>query len=244
MAPQANRFRRRLQRSIFKRLHRLIHGDEFFMADYFGARFVVRASNVIGREIAAGTCDLDQLNAFTSACARLRPAVFLDIGANAGLYTCILLKQDLVRRAIAFEPDRRNAVHLRANLLINDLLERVDLRELAVSDAPGRLRLVPGPESNTGASRLAAAGDAEGYEVDVVRLDDVLRLADQTIAIKIDVEFHETEVLAGMTRLLTANRGIAQIETWDRRDAVIATMQQHGWRLVAEITPDLIFEKS
>lgn len=238
----ANRFRRKLRRSLWKRLDRLVHGDRYFMADYLGARFMVRATNVIGREISAGTYDLDQLDHMIAACARLRPTVFLDIGANAGLYTCILLKRGLVPRAVAFEPDRRNAVHLRANLLVNDLTDRVDLREIALGDSPGRLRLVPGPESNTGASRLAAAGD-DGYEVEVARFDDLLSLAGETLALKLDVEFHEPEALAGMPGLLHDNRGIAQIESWDHRDTVIATMQGHGWHLTAEFGPDLVFEK-
>ena len=55
-------------------------------------------------------------------CTELRPDVFIDVGANIGLYSCILLKNAYVPRAILFEPDHQNVVQLKANLLINGLL--------------------------------------------------------------------------------------------------------------------------
>jgi hypothetical protein len=41
-----------------------------------------------------------------SSAAAIKPDVFIDVGANLGLYTCVLLKNRLVPRAILFEPDR------------------------------------------------------------------------------------------------------------------------------------------
>jgi FkbM family methyltransferase len=237
-------FRHKMQRSFWKRANRLRYGDAFFLTDYLGARFLVRNSNIIGQHIASGVCDIYQLVALIADCERLKPSVFLDIGANSGLYACILLRKNLVPRAVLFEPDRRNAAHLRANLFLNDLDARADLREQAAGSAPGRLRLVPGPEANTGSSYLAAAGEAAGYEVEVARIDDVVALSGVTFAAKIDVEGHELETLAGMARTLSENRGVIQIETWDKRDAVIAALAAHGYRLTGEVPPDLRFEKS
>jgi hypothetical protein len=34
-----------------------------------------------------------------------------------------------------------------------------------------------------------------------------------------------------MARILSENRGVVQIETWDKRDAVIAALAAHGYRL-------------
>ena len=77
-------------------------------------------------------------------CDELRPDVFIDIGANIGLYSCILLKNACVPRAILFEPDRKNLVHLQANLLINGLLDDVELHEVALGSIAGQMRLIPG----------------------------------------------------------------------------------------------------
>ena len=73
---------------------------------------------------------------FVRACTKLKPDLFLDIGANLGLYTCIVMKNQLAPRAILFEPDRRNRIHLRANLLINELLDKdIQIHEVALGAA-------------------------------------------------------------------------------------------------------------
>jgi FkbM family methyltransferase len=130
------------------------------------------------------------------------------------------MKNGLVPRAILFEPDRRNRVHLNANLLINDLLDaNLQIYDVALGAEPGRFRLVPGPERDIGLSQIVETAKAgEGYEVDVVRFDDLVPLSGRTLAIKIDVENYERKVLAGMARTLRDNRGMAQIEALDARD--------------------------
>ena len=48
------------------------------------------------------------------------------------------------------------------------------------------------------------------YEVNVVRLDDMLKFSGRRLAIKIDVEYYECKVLAGMKRVLRQNKCIVQ----------------------------------
>jgi hypothetical protein len=84
---------------------------------------LVRSANVGGLEISAKIAEHDELKNFIRGATVIKPDVFIDIGANLGLYTCILMKNRLVPRAILFEPDRRNRVYLGANLLINGLLD-------------------------------------------------------------------------------------------------------------------------
>jgi FkbM family methyltransferase len=237
------RFMPRLFRSFRKRLIGLMHGDEYFVANYFGTRFMVRRQDMVTREIALQNFERPQIEYMIGACARLRPAIFIDIGANGGLYSCILLKGKFVPRALLFEPDRRNFDHLRANLVINKLTEVADSRQAAAGAVPGKLRLVPGGESNTGASRIS--GDMEqGYDVEAVRLDDVIALSNRTIAVKMDIEGYELQALAGMTRTLRENRGVVQIETTATRAEVIKFMRALGYEQTADFYSDLVFEKS
>jgi len=219
-------------------------------------------------------------------CTELRPDVFVDIGANIGLYSCILLKNGCVPRAILFEPERKNLVHLRANLLINNLLDSVELHEVALGSAEGRVHLVPG-ETDSGLTRIVTEdaligsgcdvdvarhevghGSAEGpihlvpdetnsglstimtedaligsgYDVDVARLGDLVAFAGKRLAIKIDVERYECEVLAGMQRTLRRNKCIVQIEAFETRDQVISTMTDAGYDLVLALAPNFVFE--
>ena len=238
------RLGRKLRRRFRKPYNKLRHSDRFFVTRYFDADFLVRGIDVGGLEISAGIGELSELTRFTAACERLKPDLFLDIGANIGLYSCILLRRRLVERAILFEPDRRNQVRLRANLLINGVLERVEIREVAAGAAPGRFRLVPGPETDIGLSRIAEDATHDGYEVEVVRLDDALALAARTLAIKMDIERYERPALRGMTQLLRANRGLMQIEAFESRDEVVAMMHDVGWPLAWELFPNLVFEKT
>lgn len=241
----ALRRRNRLRRRFYKPYNRIFHGSRYFVCRYFGADFLVSSANVGGLEISAKIGEYAEIKYFMQACAALRPDAFIDVGANLGLYTCILLRNDLVPCAILFEPDRRNLIHLRANLLINRLLDhKIDIRDAALGAAPGRLRLVPGPERDIGLSQIVEqAGTREGYDIDVVRLDDVVSLSGKTLAIKIDIERYERKALAGMARTLRDNRGIVQIEVLEAREATVAMMAEAGYALAHEVPPNLAFEK-
>ena len=115
---------------------------------------------------------------------------------------------------------------------------------MALGAEPGRFRLVPGPERDIGLSQIvetAAAG--QGYDVEVVRLDDFATLAGRTLAIKIDVERYERKVLAGMTRTLRDNRGMVQIEVLEAREETIRLMATAGFKLAQDFGPNLVFRK-
>jgi FkbM family methyltransferase len=205
----------------------------------------VRSANVGGLEISAKIAEHAELTNFTRSAAALKPDVFIDIGANLGLYTCIVMRNRLAPRAILFEPDRRNRVHLQANLLINDLLDAdVQIHAVALGAEPGRLRLVPGPERDIGLSQIVETDMAsDGYEVDVVRFDDLVALTGRTLAVKIDVERYERKVLAGMARTLRDNRGMVQIEVLEERDETVRLMAAAGFKLAQDFRPNLVFRK-
>jgi len=238
-------WRSKLRHRFYKPFNKVFHGERYFISNYFGADFLISSANVGGLEISAKIGEYAEIEYFTKTCAALKPDAFIDIGANLGLYTCILMKNGLVPRVIAFEPDRRNRIHLRANLLINGLLDRdIEIHEVALGAAPGRFRLVPGPERDIGLSQIVEGGNAQtGYEVDVVRLDDVISLAGKTLAIKIDIERYERKALTGMARTLHDNRGIVQIEVLEAREETVAMMADAGYALAHEVPPNLAFRK-
>ena len=205
----------------------------------------MRSANVGGLEISAKIAEHDELKNFMRSAAAIKPDIFIDTGANLGLYTCILMKNRLVPRAILFEPDRRNRVHLGANLLINGLLDAdLEIHPVALGAEPGRFRLVPGPERDIGLSQIVeAAPDGQGYDVEIVRFDDFVALAGRTLAIKIDVERYERKVLAGMARTLRNNRGIVQIEVLEALEETMSLMSAAGFRLAQDFGPNLVFRK-
>ncbi|MFZ0723007.1 MAG: hypothetical protein WAM99_19285, partial [Xanthobacteraceae bacterium] len=131
-------WRYKWRRRFYKPFNRLIHREHYFVCRYFGADFLVNSQNVGGLEISAQIGEYRELQSFIRVCRKIAPDVFIDIGANLGLYTCVVMKNGIAPRAILFEPDRRNRVHLRANFLINDLLAAdIEINEVALGAAPG-----------------------------------------------------------------------------------------------------------
>ena len=241
----ASRWRNKFRRRFYSPYNKIVHRGRYFICQYFGADFLVRSANVGGLEISAKIAEHAELTNFTRSAAALKPDVFIDIGANLGLYTCIVMRNRLAPRAILFEPDRRNRVHLQVNLLINNLLDAdVQIHAVALGAEPGRLRLVPGPERDIGLSQIVETDMAsDGYEVDVVRFDDLVALTGRTLAVKIDVERYERKVLAGMARTLRDNRGMVQIEVLEERDETVRLMAAAGFKLAQDFRPNLVFRK-
>jgi FkbM family methyltransferase len=243
------RWRNKIRRRFYSPYNKLVHRGRYFICRYFGAEFLVRSANVGGLEISAKIAEHGELENFMRGAAAIKPDIFIDVGANLGLYTCILMKNRLVPRAILFEPDRRNRVHLGANLLINDLFDaNLEIHPLALGAEPGRFRLVPGPERDIGLSQIVETarqeqGQGQGFDVEVVRFDDFVALTGQTLAIKIDVERYERKVLAGMARTLRDNRGIVQIEVLEAREETVGLMTAAGFRLTQDFGPNLVFRK-
>jgi FkbM family methyltransferase len=246
--PHRQPFLEKLATSLQKRrlwLRSLIGGrGHTHNCRYFGARFIVDLDDVIGYEIAIRRFEWRELKLMIDACRRLKPAIFIDVGANVGLYACVLGRQGVVPKVLAIEPDRENFARLRANIELNGLAGVVEARHAAAADRAGTLTLAPSGRANRGMSRIEA-GAAGGYEVRAIALDEVFPLRDGVIALKIDVEGFEAQVLAGAEQLLSCNRGFAQIEAREDAAATLVAdrMAALGWRFLERYGLDLRFEK-
>jgi FkbM family methyltransferase len=233
----------KMRRRFRKPFNKIFHRRHYFISRYRGADFLLQPTGIGTLEISAGIAEYPELSRYMKRCTELQFDTFLDIGANIGLYSCVLLKNRCVPRAILFEPDRQNIAQLRANLLINGLLDSVELHEVALGDVAGRFRLAPGAIDG-GFSRVLDADESanSSYDVNVVRLDDVLSFSDRRLAIKIDVENYECKVLLGMQRILRQNECMIQVESFDTLDQVTSLLTAAGYDLVARFPPNFIFE--
>ena len=212
---------------------------------YLGAEFSVYPGEAINDDIAMNRYEWRELTMMLAAAREYQPKVFIDVGANVGVYSCILGKGGIVSRVVSYEPDRRNYARLAENIERNALAGIAQARGCAVGDRRGTASLTPGPEDNAGWSKLNGTGLDE-YTVDVVTLDDELDIQGSSILIKIDVEDYEMEVLAGAERLLRRNGGYAQIEARgdEHADKVTKLMSDYGWRLIDRYLIDLSFERA
>jgi len=232
--------------SVRKRWHRLRRiwrpDREFEECQYFGATFRVNRNDVIGREMILKRYEWLQIAAMLRACRQLQPAAFIDVGANFGLYICIIGRQRAAERLIAFEPDRRAFGLLREHLALN-VLPHAESHEAAVGVGYGHAVLLPATGANSGLSKVVRS-HPQGYDVKLVSLDEMICLAGQPLVIKIDVEGFELPALEGARRLLTENHGYVQVESLDESDrSVVTKMAQFGWELCDRINADWIFRR-
>jgi hypothetical protein len=211
-----SRWRNKIRRRFYSPYNKLVHRGRYFICRYFGVEFLVRSANVGGLEISAKIAEYAELKNFLRSAADMKPDIFIDVGANLGLYTCILLKNRLVPRAILFEAGQFR--------LVPGPERDIGLSQV-VEIAPDGQR------------------QGQGYDVEVVRFDDFVTLTGQTLAIKIDVERYERKVLAGMARTLRDNRGIVQIEVLEAREETTALMSAAGFRLAQDFGANLVFRK-
>jgi FkbM family methyltransferase len=142
--------------------------------------------------------------------------ISIDVGANYGIYSYYLSKYS--SRCIAFEPYPRLA-----SILRQGLGSRVEVHEVALSDHAGstELRAVPDTTglntiepTNPLESRLSKPEDIQVVQVDVRTLDG-FGLKNVGF-VKIDVEGHEYEVLAGAEQTLVAHRPVILVEIEER----------------------------
>jgi FkbM family methyltransferase len=143
------------------------------------------------------------------AAGRLQPgATFIDIGAHIGTHTVYALRTGRFERAIAFEPEPRNARLLAMNVDVNGMSEQVVLVRKAAGAAAGTATLHLHPR-NTGAHAIDVAPSIDGtgsLAVPLVRVEDELQTlgvaADKVGLVWVDVEGYEPQVLDGLAALI------------------------------------------
>ncbi len=165
-----------------------------------------------------------------SLIAGLGCRTFLDVGANVGAYSVLMSAEGV--STTAFEANADVAKELRANLRLNAIEGRIV--EAAVSDCSGFLQF--GTVSRlAGNSAVVETSLGQAFrevrQVPCVTLDATCAQVAAPIAIKIDVEGHETQVLAGATDLLR-KPCIIQVEDFDETIAI------DGYRRIFRVGPD------
>lgn len=227
--------------SVRKQWFRWRHGQAPFEARYLDTRFICMLGDSVAKGIAVNTYDNRQLRFLMNWARREKPVRLYDIGANLGLYSCVLVRRGAVASAVAFEPDRNNRRLLERNIALNRLEECIIVRKYALGREEAERAFREGAQDNRGTSRIVAQGEADAvshgqYAVRVMPFDRIEHVAGETLMIKMDCEGYESEVLAGMRQGLTRNRCLLQIEAFDDDNA--ETLTGLGYRHIGTIHAD------
>jgi FkbM family methyltransferase len=160
------------------------------------------------------------LDLFTSECIwrLLQPgAVAVDVGANVGHMTSLMAaKSGPAGRVIAVEPHPVLFRELQFNVETwkhQSALAPITTCNVALSASPGTAKLAAPPnfKQNNGLSFLASPEqtvepNTQMFEVAVTTLDKLADVHKTISFVKIDVEGHELQVLAGADQLLKERR--------------------------------------
>jgi FkbM family methyltransferase len=151
------------------------------------------------------------LDALATVGVAPRRELLLDVGANIGTTSVDAVRRLGFARAVALEPEPENHLLLRLNAVLNGVDDRIEIHQVAVSDAEGVAPMDVG-NTNSGAYTLVGSegGGAATIEVPTVTLDG---LADRgafdpadVSLVWMDIEGFEVHALLGARGLL--ERGV------------------------------------
>jgi FkbM family methyltransferase len=174
--------------------------------------------NVIFRDEVASLLNLSLL---------LQPGdVFVDIGANVGLYSSVLSRFANAfpnSKFLAIEPNPQTAGRLRESVRNAP----VTVLNLGVSDKETELAFKPGITS--GVFKVVEAGEAGATMVRCQKLDS-LPIPEGDLVLKIDVEEHELQVLDGAEELLKSGRvKVVYIDGYSS-ELIPPLLRRHGFK--------------
>jgi FkbM family methyltransferase len=187
-----------------------------------GATWLLNHRHYVDRQMLfRGDYEADQRARLFKLAADLSCSVFLDIGANFGLYSVHAVLDGRFEAVHAFEPDPRSLAFLRTNFHLNGVLKRVLVHETALSVKDGTVSFIGGGDAFTGQSRVIAIRTDDSEEIRARRLDSILR-PKGALCIKIDVEGHELAVLEGARGLLEGSSWVIQVECLNESSAGVS----------------------
>ena len=133
-----------------------------------------------------------------------RDFVFIDIGANQGLFTLIAGRNPHCRKLIALEPVERTFEFLQANVELNRIDEDTTLLNAALSDSSGTAEIALKPH-HSGVASIADREKLERWESETITLMTAAELdaiipMEGDIVVKVDVEGHEPVVIAQLLK--------------------------------------------
>ena len=204
----------------------------------------------IDREIYLnGFYEKEQLNFLNKICNKNKVSHFFDIGANIGYYSLFFREIDNI---YAFEQNKKNFLNLKENCVLNNL--NIKIYNFGLSNSNYDSEIWYTNKDKMGGSAIFDQNDPElkkynpkniiKEKVSLKKLDDVLKINNSKILIKIDVERHEKKVLEGMEKIIQQNNIIMQIEIGEKnKKEIFDYLKNLKLKWINSIRHDHFFEK-
>ncbi len=132
--------------------------------------------------------------------------IVVDIGAHIGSETVLLGSKLASGRIYSFEPTPAILPHLKANISINNLMDRIVVESMAISDHNGYTKFYLSTESEV--NSLHKNKGSKEISIKTITLDKYASVYDiqHVNLLKIDVEGYEYAVIRGSKSLLTKHK--------------------------------------
>jgi FkbM family methyltransferase len=185
---------------LIRGLFGTVFSDGLTVVNDLGAKLKIRPDDYIARQI-LWERHYEGESLALAAKILADGGVFVDIGANRGLYTCSLGVLPKVE-CIAIEPHARNFVELQENLALNPAVQ-ARLFNLCLSRDRRLLDLQDFNADNSGTVRVVLDDQPDAgqrHTVSAVSLNEIMTYArlSRVTLLKIDVEGYELPVLEGL----------------------------------------------
>lgn len=142
--------------------------------------------------------------------------VFVDVGAHIGLYSLEFARK--AEQVIAIEANEETCQKLEANILLNDLGDKISTVHTAAWNKSALLRMGdPNAKVAGGSNQVHPCTEDEVWTVEGQKLDKILAKFDlaRVDMIKIDVEGAEARVLKGARKTLMEFQPTVLVEVHD-----------------------------
>ena len=147
---------------------------------------------------------------------------FLDVGANCGYYSLKIAQKISNINIFSFEPNPEAYHKFSKSLLKNfEFSDNIKLENFGLSNENKKLKMqsmIKFGYAQTGGSAVNEKTISEKHHEFLANFkigDEYLNLSNKNLAIKIDVEGHELNVLYGLKKTLDSNKCILQIEIFN-----------------------------
>jgi len=210
---------KRLYPSIIKKIYNLFGKNEIYF-QYFNTNFQGNINEPIDKEIYIfDEYESEQIEILIKELKKEKYDYFLDIGANLGLYSLILSNKFNSIKIKSFEPISDSIIKFKKNIKLNPNAKNIDVYEFGLSDQNAKLLMKSLKKKNY--IQLGGFGVASKQEnlnnlhtsyANFKKGDEVLKIKNENLIIKIDTEGHEEQVINGLKKNLTENKVFLQIE--------------------------------
>lgn len=169
--------------------------------------------------------------------------IFMDIGANSGIYSLILSNKFSNLNIYAIEPVQKTYQKLLRNIKSNKLENKILSYNCGLSNKDEILKMKTNIKFgyNQSAGYHVSKNGTENAKF--IMGDKLIKYKNMNILIKIDTEGHEKFVLEGMSNLIKNNKIFLQIEIWEKNFvAVNKLLKEFNFIYVKKINNDYYFK--